>query len=317
MERIGNTRITDSTVDGIRRAILEGPLDSHTADALNAILITQLVIGFGYGPTAEIIHSSNMSKAMKSARQYTATVDLTELKRIESLEYLSLNCNVGEGVESIECLPNLRHLELGKPLESRINFAKLHTLKSFAMEGCSGLEMVFKCAWLEKLSLPKLKSIDLRFLSDLEALRSLSISNTSLNSLEGIPNIESINLAYAPKLESLTPLSNCTNLKIINLEKCMRIRDISTIENLADLETLRMDNCGEIESLRPLLRLKQLTNLSFIESTKILDGDIACLLESASLKFLNYANRKHYNIRCKEWHIKRWPDQIWPHSLAN
>ncbi len=186
MERIGNTRITDSTIDGERRAILEGPLDAHTADALNASRITQMVIGIGYGTTSEIIHSSNMAKAIKSARQHTATVDLAELKRIESLEYLSLNCNVVEGVESIECLPNLRHLELGKPLESRINFARMRALKSFAMESCSGLELVFKCTWLEKLSLPKLKAIDLRFLTHLEELRSLSISNTSLDSLEGI-----------------------------------------------------------------------------------------------------------------------------------
>lgn len=317
VERIGNTRITNSTIDGIRRAILEGPLDAQTADALNASLITQMVIGFGYGPTSEIIHSSNMSKAMKSARQYTATVDLTELKRIESLEYLSLNCNVGEGLESIEGLPNLKHLELGEPLESRVNFGKLHALRSFAMENCSGLESVFKCTLLEKLSLRNLKAIDLRFLTHLEGLRNLSVSNTFLNSLEGIPNIESINLAYVPKLVSLAPLSNCTNLKVIGLEKCKRIRDISPLENLKNLESLRMDNCGEIESLRPLLKLEKLTNLSFIESTKILDGDIACLLESTSLRFSKYANRKHYNIRCKEWHIKRWPGQIWPHSLAD
>ncbi len=317
MEKIGNTRISDSTVDGVRRAILDGPLDAQTAVALNASLITQMVIGAGYGPTSEVIHPSNVSKAMKSARKHKSSVDLTELKRIESLEYLSLNCDVSQGLESIECLPKLRHLELGIPLENRIDFAKLHSLRSFAMEGCSGLESVFNCIWLEELSLPKLKASDLTFLTHLVALRSLSISNTSLNNLRGIPNIESIELAYAPKLDSLEPLSLCSNLRVLHLEKCMRIRDISPVANLENLVSLRIDNCGEIETLHPLLKLNHLEGMSFIESTKILDGDIACLLEMPSLKVARYANRKHYNIRCREWHIKRWPGQTWPYTLLD
>lgn len=93
----------------------------------------------------------------------------------------------------------------------------------------------------------------------------------------------------------------------VRLEKCSILDAVRS-----DSGTWRLH-----ATLRPLLKLNHLECLSFMESTKILDGDIASLLEMPSLKFARYGNRKHYNIRYREGHIKRWPGQTWPYSLLD
>jgi hypothetical protein len=317
VQYLGNATVTDGQVFGGKRAILNGALDSETARLLGAENVTELVIGIGYGPASEVMSAHNVDSLINEWRRINKRhhVDLTQLKQIESLLYLSVNLLVKDGFRSIEDLPLLKRLDLGVAIEARLDFTKMKNLRSLGIEKYSGSEFALQCDWLEELRIWHLKADNLVFLAPLHKLKLLSISHTSVKTLVGIPNVTELSLDHAPKLESLDPLSSCSNMGALELRNCKKIYDLSPISNLQNLERFELESCGEIASLHPLLNLKRFASFGFTGTTNIDDGDVSCLLEIPGLKSVSYSNRRHYNITRRDWHIKRWPEQDWPKQL--
>jgi len=317
VRQLGNATVTDGQVFGGKRAMLNGVLDLETARLLSAENVTELVIGVGYGPASEIMTAHNVDSLIDDWRRINKHhhVDLTHIKQIESLLYLSINLPIKDGFGSIEDLPLLKRLDIGAPVEARLDFAKMKNLRSVGIEKCSGGESVFHCHWLEELRIWHLKTNDLSFLDPLRKLKLLSVFHSSVKTLDGIPNVTALSLAHTPKLESLGPLSACTNISSLDLRNCKKIHDLSPLSKLQNLERFELDDCGEIASLHPLLGLQRLSSFGFSGTTNIVDGDVSCLLEIPCLKSVIFSNRRHYNITRRDWHIKRWPEQDWPKQL--
>jgi hypothetical protein len=317
VRQLGNAAVTDGQVFGGKRAMLNGALDLETARLLSAENVTELVIGFGYGPASEVMSASNVDSLINDWRRQNKHlhVDLTHLKQIESLLYLSINLLIKDGFKSIENLPLLKRLDIGVPIKARLDFTKMKNLRNVGIEECSGKESVFHCHWLEEIRIWHLKAEDLSFLDLLHNLKLLSIFHSSVKTLHGIPNVTALSLAHTPKLQSLDPLSVCTNISSLELRNCKKIHDLSPLSKLENLERLELDSCGEIASLHPLLGLQRLSSFGFSGTTNIADGDVSCLLEIPGLKSVIFSNRRHYNITRRDWHIKRWPEQDWPKQL--
>lgn len=64
---------------------------------------------------------------------------------------------------------------------------------------------------------------------------------------------------------------------------------------------MKIDNCGDIESLKPIQHLKKLKELSFAESTNILDGDLS---PCKGIKSVGFMERKHYTLKYADLNIR-------------
>lgn len=119
---------------------------------------------------------------------------------------------------------------------------------------------------LKSLSIPNAKTKDFSFLSSLQGLESLEISNITLGSEELSMIASPIMLQHLSLtncgISTITELSNLQNLTTLNLNN-NSIRDLSPLANMQHLEALNMqynavNNIGVVTSL-PSLRILDLS----------------------------------------------------------
>ena len=125
-------------------------------------------------------------------------------------------------------------------------------------------------------------------------LETLFVWQSSIENLEGGDNLYSVkrlSLYGDRKLSSLKGIEKFKNLTILEIDGCKSIGSINEISSLENLEILKIDNCGDIESLKPIQHLKKLKELSFAESTNVLDGDLSLC---KGIKSVGFMERKHY-----------------------
>lgn len=174
--------------------------------------------------------------------------------------------------------------------------------------------------------------MDLSLLGSMKSLNSLTIRLSDAKSLEGIPNLQCLDLTQVSSLSSLHGLEHCSNLVSLTLDelrelqsidaigktiairelmiqRCFKIQNISSLENCINLQHLQLNICGKIETLKPIRNLTGLKTFNFIETTNIVDGDISFLKEFRELKTLKFMNRKHYNMTTTEWYTNRFPQR--------
>ncbi|PWR25710.1 hypothetical protein DKG74_01750 [Zavarzinia aquatilis] len=101
-------------------------------------------------------------------------------------------------------------------------------------------------------------------------------------------------------MTSLDGVQYLAMLQSINLDT---VRGISSVKELAlstALKRVNLNNLGAIDTLKPLRALPEVEMLNFVESTNITDGDIAVLAEFPMLKICGFMNRRHYNMTREE-----------------
>ena len=113
-------------------------------------------------------------------------------------------------------------------------------------------------------------------------------------------------MANLKRLESLAGIEGLEALEELEIHTCRAIRSIDEIGSLSNLKKLRLNNDGEIESLKPLEKLSTLEEVSFYESTNILDGDLSPLLRQNRLSRVSFQNRRHYTHRREEFVPAYW-----------
>ncbi len=153
---------------------------------------------------------------------------------------------------------------------------------------------------------------------DLKFLKALTIRESAISYLAGIPcleNLEELHLVSCPKLTDLSVLSGKQSLKALTLTNCKGVSDLSAIKDLKNLQwlglppgtsqvqfeeliskhsglrVLEIIECGKIRDMKPVGALKQL------ESLVVLGGrvDAGHLRDLKSVRFLALSKKSFKN----------------------
>lgn len=228
--------------------------------------------------------------------------NLSLLENLSELQVLDICDYTLEDISVIERLKNLRELHISTYCKTRMNFnnfQKLETLSLFWRKGVRGIENLKN---LKKLFLYKYNPApkDLSELSPLKNLEYLSLKMSSIRSVGGVEklkNLKFLGIYGATQLQDIDSLGELENLQTLEIDTCRKISDITVVGKLTGLRILSISNGGDIESLKPISKLTNLTELRFVESTNIKDGDIKIVSGLPKLKTIFFRERKHYNLK--------------------
>jgi len=237
----------------------------------------------------------NWAKGFK-AKNLSLIKNLTELQALDICDYTI------KDIIAIHCLKNLKELHISTYCKTQIDlssFKQLETLSLFWRKDVSGFENLKN---LKKLFLYKYNPAckDLSELSAIESLEHLSLKSPAIEaigSIRKLHNLKFIGIYGGTKLQNIDGLAELENLKTLEIDTCKKIDDINVVAQIPSLEILSVSNCGSIESLKLISKLVNLTELRFIESTNIKDGDIKIVSGLPRLKKIIFQNRKHYNFK--------------------
>ncbi len=225
--------------------------------------------------------------------------DLLFLKEAPIVETLIIVDTVKD-TQGIENLRGLRRLLLRTPRNVTVDFTLFPHLADCELEWSRGCDSIFECRSLKRLFLYASKEKSTERFGRLENLEELEISVAPIRDLRGLGGLRKLNhleLHYLTKLESLDGLETLTQLEELKIGACKKIGRLDPLKPLINLKRLDVDNCGDLESLAPVRRLKKLEVLSFVESSRIMDGDLDCALALPNLRRIHFANRKFYTHR--------------------
>ena len=131
---------------------------------------------------------------------------------------------------------------------------------------------------------------------ELHNLEDLSIIQSPIKTIEGIhrfPSLKQLELAYLPKLETLSAIAELKNslLELLECDHCKKVGDYEVIQYLKNLKILRFNDCGEIPTISFINDMPLLEKLSFVK-TNILDGNLHPCLK---LKYAGFFAKRHYS----------------------
>ncbi len=238
-----------------------------------------------------------------------------------------------EGMQQFEKFTNLKSLSFS---DYDVDFDLIHltNLESLGFPSCCNLKNYFALRKLRRLYvLGKVKGISdgqdflgLKHFPKLERFSAVRPGATSLSGLEELENLNSVNIAYASKLEDISALGQCEQLIDVNIAYASKLEDISALGQCKGLIEVQLQNCKKIKDWSPLSRLetleelhildcKSVPDLSFLKNliklrdlffpgTKVLDNDLSPIKELrkfSNLKTVVFRNSRSYNARMEDF----------------
>ncbi|MBS1747379.1 MAG: hypothetical protein JST21_14520 [Bacteroidetes bacterium] len=252
---------------------------------------------------------------------------VTSLKFLQSIPFIvSIRVIKYGGVDysDLKILSNLKKFINNYSLEA-IDFSSFQSLEYLDIVWSKQRESFFKCSNLDSLTIHGYKGKDLQTFRNFKKLKSLSLISSSIQSLNGIEsltsleeikiyynsklhdlsslstckNLKTIDLISLSKLESLNFLKNCNQLEILGIENCKNIKDNNAVFELINLRVLAYYNSGSFASITEIKNLKKLERFS-IGTTDIIDGMLEPLLQLHKLAWCNFKNKKHYSLSLED-----------------
>jgi len=227
---------------------------------------------------------------------------LAKLTELMSLGITNLNIR---DISPIHDLHHLRALDINTYCKTRIDFFQFPVLQAAGLEWRKGAESLFASQQLEKLFINKLKVKNLSVFKQLQRLASLNLKNLGILEIGDInmPTLTSLKIGNARKLSSLEGIEGFPNLARLEIIGCRAITNIEPLASLRHLEWLCLGDDGAVPSLAPIATMTNLKEFHFFESTKVLDGDLAPLKQLPGLQSVSFQERRHYNLRRKDFPI--------------
>jgi hypothetical protein len=152
--------------------------------------------------------------------------DISFLSELSFLRSLELYCWDAKGVKIIESLPQLEVLGLQYKSAQKIDLSGFSKLRDVFVTWSKGLASLLELTTLEKLNIQNYPHKDLEPISSMVLLKKLYITSRKLESLQGIEYLgclETLDLYNCPFLTSLAGTKNCPRLKTIEIEACNRV----------------------------------------------------------------------------------------------
>ena len=110
-----------------------------------------------------------------------------------------------------------------------------------------------------------------------------------------------LSITLARRLTSLEGLQQLAALDSLEVANCKAIRSLGPVAELPSLTRLNFSDCGEVESLTPLKGNTSLEEISFWGSTVIKDGNISVLRTLPNLRTVVFQNRRHYDLATRDF----------------
>lgn len=231
---------------------------------------------------------------------YSFRLDVSSLKKAFSIRRLGLSDHIGlnsEGILELYTLKDLKSLSFEHPSIKLdlSNFLKLETLYFKYNKGISNLGALknLKDLLIFSLNIPNCEI--LQELSALEMLRLTRGNFTTLQGIENLKKVKRIDVAYNSKLTDAKAIASLSSLEKLHIEKCKLLTDFSFLKGNTSIKELFIDNLDSLEFVATMPNLEKI-NFWFCK-----DGNMSPLLESKSLKQINfYPNKKHYTHTIEE-----------------
>lgn len=280
-----------------KRLIVTGPWNSHGISEIDASSVTEVVLNYASG---------------------FCDSDISFVSGFKNVRNVHILATVKTGFEALTSLPALETLSISPPPKVGIDFPNIPSLRHCSIQWWNGANSILDCNMLESLYISHSNEKDLKFLEKLSRLKSLTISQSTIHSLVGLEKLTmltKLELVHLRTLSTFDQLNDCSNLEELSIHMCSKFKDVAVLSELAKLKKLTIDIRGSIPSIAKLISLPSLANIDLGGSTIVDDGDIECLLKFPSLKFVNFRNRKHYNVTRGEFYKRRWPNQAWTNQF--
>ncbi len=257
------------------------------------------------------VHPENLQSALEVLAQYGTHNDhlsglriagLDELEFLEDyplLLYLEGKDLSSKALRCVESLSNLRGLKLDAP-KSGIDFRSFPQLEEFVGDWHRNNADIGNCGELRTLRAWGFRSTEpgLLALANCARLERLSLVRPGIESIDGVEALEDLrylHLAYAPKIEDLTPLAAPTvDLRELSLTNLKRISDYAPLAAIRRLRRLKISKCAAMEDLAWTRGMDYLDFISFVE-TNVLSGDLSPLLSLPLLRYAGAGNRRNYS----------------------
>ena len=234
-----------------------------------------------------------------SGLQISGLNDLGFLRDYPLLLYLVGEELSPKALKDVESLSNLRGLRLNSP-KGGVNFSCFPNLEEFIGDWHRGNSGIGDCTELRTLRVWGFRSTEpgLSALASCTRLERLWLVRPGIDSIEGVECLEDLrylNLAYAPKIKSLTSLAAPTvDLRELRLQNMKGISDYSPLASIRRLRRLIISKCAPMENLSWTKGMDYLDSIAFVE-TKVLNGDLSPLLSLPLLRYVGAGNKKHYS----------------------
>ncbi len=237
--------------------------------------------------------------------------DLSFLETVPRLKSVQI---VGtKPIQAISLPYSIESIFIGMPLACSIDFTKLPYLKKVFLDWSKYTESIQYVGTITDLRVYKFKFPDLTVLHRLTELKTLGLVQSPIINLSGVENfqyLQALELAYCPKLTTISALAGNLCLEELDCQNCKNVGDWDSLRHLAQLKSLRVENCKEIASLNFLINHQSLQLLDVTE-TNVLDGDFGRLLQCKSLVRVRYEKKRHYSHTSDQWHKAKFPNAVW------
>ncbi|MGK5025160.1 hypothetical protein [Janthinobacterium sp. RB2R34] len=228
----------------------------------------------------------------------STALDLSPLALSESVETLNISQDINLKNVDFSPLYTCSSLKaLTTPyLKDALDFTKLTSLKTLYFTKVHDKIESLPIDNVSDLLLAGIKNVDLNFLLA-PKLETLRLSGGNLESFEGLQaskTLGDVEISHCAKLIDISQLSELTELKKFSIEKCKHIRDYSFLSGNNNLETFF---ASELDSLNFIPSLKK---IQFVKFWEVKDGDLQPLLDSKTLKRVDFFPQKKNYTHTKE-----------------
>lgn len=234
----------------------------------------------------------------------TGLENLEFLRDYPSLLYLEIENVSAKGLRCIESVSNLRGLRLESP-KAGLDFSCFPQLEEFIGDWHPDNTGVGNCGELRSLNAFGFRSLQpgLSSLADcvrLERLYLVRPGITSLGDIDALEDLRYLDIAYAPKIQDLTPLAaSKVDLREIQLTNLKNISAYAPLAGIRRLRRLILSRCAPMADLAWTKGMDYLDFFTFVE-TKVLNGDLSPLLSLPLLRNVSGGNRRDYSHSDKE-----------------
>lgn len=190
---------------------------------------------------------AKLEGAADSREKMLTSIILSDLKHeiaraaVKHLPIAAVKVEQAQGLEILNTLPNLRHLDLsGTNIADLSSLRGLVRLTSLNLHACHALGDVSALKGLTSLT-----TVDLGECPKLRDIRAI----------EALVEVTTLRLRDCDRLTDLTPLSSLRNLTLLDLRDCERVSDLTPLGNLPHLVRLDVSACprlpkSEIEEIK-------------------------------------------------------------------